>query len=316
MLHRPPRPRAALLLALCVLLPLVAASSAGAAAGALAVEGATAAEPVPLRLVSPPDELGLAEPTSVDADEASETLAWGAGGIGPGSRLRVVFPDAAYLCTANFVWTDGAKHYLGTAGHCLLPENAVATHGPDADYDASKVRTFVCATSCILGGVSSNIYRGGMVELGSVAYARQGGVGLDFGLVEVPEKLVPLLRPGMPVWGGPSDATSADVAAGVPVCHYGYGIVYGETNARARAGVSLGTYKGGVRYVGGAAGGDSGSGLVTCGADADGVGGQRAAGIVTHAVGGVGGLLFATSIPRAQELAQQAGLQVQVVPEA
>lgn len=246
--------------------------------------------------------------------------------IGPGRQLNIAMGGSNYLCTSNFVWEDAAgKLYLGTAGHCVLPADKTATHGPGADFDASGVKVRVCVERCTFGGFSGQVLRGSFVDLGPVAYARQStggtGIGHDFGLIEIPASLYDQVDPGMPLWGGPTTSQPGRVIIGTPVCHYGYGVVWGETLAthgRVGSGLST-TTQGYSQIIHLAAGGDSGSGAVTCQAGAGGMHGVAPAGIITHAtgapgVGAVGGLVTLTTIERAQQIALQAGLSVSVVP--
>ena len=61
--------------------------------------------------------------------------------------------------------------YLGTAGHCFLPDNATATHGPSADFNAAGVKVSVCVAGCAFGGKLSryNELTGTYAALGAVA---------------------------------------------------------------------------------------------------------------------------------------------------
>jgi len=240
--------------------------------------------------------------------------------IGPGSHLLIDIPGAGtFGCTANFVWTSGGTRYLGAAGHCFLPEGMVATHGPGADYNASGVQVSVCVSNCSFGGESGFVLTGNLVSLGAVAYARQtaadGDVGNDFGLVAIPASLAPRIRTAMPVFGGPT--TIASVAQGQPLCHYGNGVVVGETFlTMARIGVGTGSTPN--SWMGDliAAPGDSGSAVVTCGVSGTEVHGQGAAGVLTHlavVVGTEHGVVFGTTTRRAIEMGREAGLSLAVV---
>lgn len=210
-----------------------------------------------------------------------------AGGIGPGSHLLIDFPDGGRAgCTANFVWSDGNKRYLGSAGHCFLPPDEIATHGKDA-YNASGVTVSVCVSNCTNGGVSGFIVKGDLVELGKVAYARQesaGGleVGHDFGVVEIPSDASHLVRPSMPVFDGP--ATTGSLQAGEVVCHYGNGVGFGEVfPTMGRAGVGFFEDRGAFFFEGVGSFGDSGSAVQTCVPTAtDVLEGDEAIGIFTH----------------------------------
>jgi len=241
-----------------------------------------------------------------------------ASNIGPGSHLLMEIPGVGLAgCTANFVWQSGATKYLGAAGHCFVPEGLAATHGPGADYNASAVRVSVCVSNCSFGGQTGFTITGTLVQLGTVAYARQtaadGDVGNDFGIVTIPASLAALIRPSMPVFGGPSSIQ--DVALGSTLCHYGNGVGVGEIFlTMARVGVGGGAT---ANYWSAdllAAPGDSGSAVVTCGLEGTDLRGQGAAGVLTHL--GVEtalpqhGFVLGTTIGRAMEMAQEAGLTI------
>lgn len=248
--------------------------------------------------------------------------------IGPGSHLLITIPGAGtFGCTANFVWADGDVRYLGAAGHCFVPEGLTSTHGPDADFDASGVVVRVCVSDCSFGGETGFTLTGNLVQLGSVAYARQTvageDIGNDFGVVTIPPALAASIRPSMPVFGGPTETDS--IAPGETVCHYGNGVVVGETFVTmARVGAGGG---GDAAFWMGdlpAAPGDSGSAVVTCDSDGTGFHGRGAAGVLTHLsvqvcpcdVGTLTfqqGVVFGTTTERAIEMAREAGLSLSVV---
>jgi hypothetical protein len=240
--------------------------------------------------------------------------------IGPGAHLLIEIPGAGtFGCTANFVWESGAVRYLGAAGHCFIPEGTTATHGPGADYDASGVRVSVCVSNCSFGGQTGFIITGDLVQLGTVAYARQtgdgGDVGNDFGVVEIPASVASMIRTSMPVFGGPN--TVEEVVQAQPLCHYGNGMVVGETFlTMARTGVGGGSTP--EYWMGdlAAAPGDSGSAVVTCALSGTELQGRGAAGILTHLgveVGTEHGIVFGTTVARAIEMALEAGISLSVV---
>jgi hypothetical protein len=241
--------------------------------------------------------------------------------IGPGSHLLIDIPNAGtFGCTANFVWASGTTRYLGAAGHCFIPEGTTATHGSGADFDTSGVQVSVCVSNCSFGGETGFTITGDLVALGPVAYARQtaadGDIGNDFGIVTIPASLASLIRPSMPVFGGPSSV--ATVTVGQPLCHYGNGVIVGETFVTmARLGVGGGST---AKYWMGdlvAAPGDSGSAVVTCGVSGPNIVGQGAAGVLTHLGVEVGvpdhGFVFGTTIARAIEMAAEAGIALSLV---
>lgn len=260
--------------------------------------GADTAEPVPLRTLLGAVPMHLPAPGM-------------ASGIGPGTHIIMDIPEVGTAaCTANFLWRDGAKMYLGAAGHCFGPEMDFATHGPGTRYDASNVDVYVCVSACSFGGQVGFIIDGNVVKLGEVAYARSYGIGQDFGVVEIPAALIPQTRATLPVWGGPTSATPAKAVG--PLCFYGNAMVLGETwPTMARMGV--GTYElSGDSYAAymPSTFGDSGAAVVTCGPDGTGIHGQNPVGVITH---GVPGLNYGTTIPQAQRLAAQAGLALNLV---
>jgi len=237
--------------------------------------------------------------------------------IGPGSHLIIEIPGAGtFGCTANFVWASGNTRYLGAAGHCFIPEAATATHGPGADYNASGVVVRVCVSNCSFGGETGFTVTGDLVQLGTVAYARQtaasGDVGNDFGIVAIPSSFAALVRPSMPVFGGPTGTDT--VTQGEPLCHYGNGVVVGETFATmARVGVGGGSDQASWTGVLAAAPGDSGSAVVTCDVNASGVQGRGAAGVLTHLGVSEQGVVFGTTVARAIQMASEAGLALSLV---
>jgi hypothetical protein len=244
-----------------------------------------------------------------------------ASNIGPGSHLLIEIPGAGtFGCTANFIWQGSGTRYLGAAGHCFVPEGLTATHGAGADFNAAGVKVSVCVSNCSFGGQSGFVVSGTMVVLGSVAYARQtaadGDVGNDFGIVQIPASLASLVRPSMPVFGGPTSIE--DVSLGATLCHYGNGVLVGETFlTMARAGVGGGTNAAYWFADLVAAPGDSGSAVVTCGLNGTDLQGQGAAGVLTHLGVELGvpqhGFVLGTTIGRAIEMAQEAGLAISPV---
>jgi hypothetical protein len=255
----------------------------------------------------------------------------GATGIGPGSPILITIPnDGTYGCSANFVWRDGSRYFLGAAGHCFVSATAKSTHGEGADFDASGVSVDVCVSSCE-GNFDAMTLVGTVVTLGRVAYARQTDptatedVGNDFGVVEIPAAAVHLIRPELPVWGEFSGVKTMEF--GKNACHYGNGLVTGETFVtKARVGVGGGSDA--ASWYGDfiAAPGDSGSGIIGCEPSGLSFAGTGAIGILTHlgvATGDVEyngiktrvehGFVLGTTIARAIEMAREAGLNLALV---
>lgn len=242
-------------------------------------------------------------------------------GIGPGSALRISRPDGTFSCTANFIWTDDFDRlYLGTAGHCLLPEDVTATHGPGADYDRNKTRVEVRSGQCPVSALGAACGVGGSgspwESLGPVTYARYTALGTDFGIIAIPAELEDQVRFEMPMWGGPTQEGS--MGLGDSVFHYGQGVAYGEAFAsRGRAGIGASSGGSSWEAIGFSNPGDSGSGVVTGGLG--GIEGQNAIGILTHGIGVEGapvpGLFFGTHMDRAKNLVgDHIGLRVWTLP--
>jgi hypothetical protein len=174
-------------------------------------------------------------------------------------------------------------------------------------------------SNCSFGGETGFVLTGNLVELGPVAYARQTDAGVDigndFGVVTIPSTLNSLIRPSMPVFGGPT--TVEQVTPGQPLCHYGNGVLVGETFVTmARVGVGGGSTS--TSWMGdlAAAPGDSGSAVVTCGIVGTDIRGQGAAGVLTHLAVDVGtqqGFVFGTTVSRAIEMALEASLSLTLV---
>ena len=255
----------------------------------------------------------------------------GSTGIGTGSAILITIPnEGRFGCTANFIWRQGTQLYLGAAGHCFLPAALKSTHGAGADYDASGVVVQVCVEGCE-GNFRSSRLLGKFVTIGRVAYARQTDptatedIGNDFGIVEIPAALAHLARTAMPVWGSYSGAEYLDF--GKFGCHYGNGLVAGETVlTKARVGIGGGGDQ--DFWMGDFAGapGDSGSGLISCESDGLGFKGVAAVGVLTHLGIGDGevkikgtkskvehGAIFGTTVRRSIEMAREAGLSIALV---
>lgn len=246
-------------------------------------------------------------------------------GIGPGSALRITHQgvDGAFLCTANFVWTDDFDRlYLGTAGHCLVPEDKTATHGPDADHDRNDTKVEVRSGACPVSGLGATCSVGGSsnpwVRLGAVTYAVSTGIGGDFGFIEIPEELHSEVRHTLPAWGGPTGEGS--MGSGHSVLHYGQGVAYGEAFAtRGRAGMGAGSGSTDWTAIGVGNPGDSGSAVISGNGPADALSGADAIGILTHGIGagavGAPGAFFGTNLDTAKRLTHDhTGLRIWTLP--
>ena len=196
-------------------------------------------------------------------------------GIGPSTWLISLFctsvgghpvPDGFAWCTANFVFQNGTKYGLGTAGHCAAkdalgsPVTAVVTPPPE-----------VCANG---GSCAPGLY-----AIGTFSIVRNGGLGNDFALISLYPQFNSWVRPTMPVFGGPTGSytgglpgvagqsvTAGPVTALTPawspavVGHCGNGLVVG-TGDTCRTGAGLFAASTWYAWYGPSFEGDSGSGV-------------------------------------------------------
>jgi hypothetical protein len=227
-----------------------------------------------------------------------------ADGIGPGSGLTFPTGGGGFgLCTASYLFQDPTtqKFYLSTAGHCLFINSAgPATTGRESPtLTRSEVR--ICVEFCVenanaIGGEGGPFGDTAYVSFRAnatwhpVAFAQAQGVGLDFGLIEIHPNAVPLLRPYLPVWGGP--IAYEEPPAGDFAVTFGHGAyccpLIGAAATRlptdqARAGIVLAADSESFDIIGHSAGGDSGSAVGTGQWREDKMlFGENALGVLTH----------------------------------
>lgn len=214
-------------------------------------------------------DLPAASPLLLAAETRAVTPAESCTGIRPGARFSNIG------CTMNFVFTDGASLYVGTAGHCT---------------SSIGQRFSTAATGAF----------------GSVVQRLNGGIGNDFALIKVDAAQVGAVNPKMCVWGGPEGAATAG-NAGSALFEYGWGFVTSSNPiTRARPQVSQGWAGGQAAFSGFGSPGDSGAPVI----DQDG----NAWGVLTHGTTQFGSVpLWGTNIQRALSLARGAGYDVTVV---
>lgn len=280
-----------------------------AAGWALQYVGEVAAQPMTGRVGTPVEAVSVDEAlaqlrsrqSAPDGPYLPGTDA--ANGIGPGSAIY--FPvggGLTGLCSASFLLRDPAtlKYYLSTAGHCLLKtEEGPATSGYETP-EAVWPEIYVCFQDCIenwnlfLGHVGTYVAFKASPDnsYNPVAFAQAQGIGSDFGLIEIPAEAEALLRPYMPVWGGPTGYEAP--AVGDLLAHFGQGAYcctgLGAAATRlptdqARLALSLGNDGSSFDALGDLSGGDSGSATSTVALRADKtLLGDGAVGVNTHGV--------------------------------
>ncbi|MFN2467059.1 MAG: hypothetical protein ABR521_02855 [Gaiellaceae bacterium] len=181
-------------------------------------------------------------------------------------------------CTMNFVFTDGASSYIGTAGHCLSGGSTVI----------AQVATRVDPTDTVIVTLAA---------IGRVVKSWNQGIGKDFGLVKINTglKVVPGIAGGL----GPTGVFCGD-PLGQPVMHYGHGYAFFVEQGYAKFGEVIPdltllfkfTSPRGFNWVGYGLPGDSGSGVMNPAG--------LAVGDLTHGIGVAGlpvpGLNFGTDM--------------------
>jgi hypothetical protein len=129
-------------------------------------------------------------------------------GIRPGAWMI-----APFFCTMNYIFQKGGTLAIGTAGHCLEGNEPVVllTLAPGGENPV-------------------------LVELGRVLLKRDGGIGRDYGLVEIPRHLHSWTFETVGLVGGPCGVYAGGDPQ--PVAHYGHGLIVG-TGGTPRAGMGF-----------------------------------------------------------------------------
>ena len=144
-------------------------------------------------------------------------------------------------CTANFIFTDGASFYVGTAGHC---SNSVG------DSVTMQVDTTTIADV-------------GTVTRRTPHPAGDGIPGSDFTLIRIDPAVQQRwgVSPAIPVVGGPNGVYSG--CGPETVRHYGHGYVAAVAQGKPSAGLATNWADNAYGWTGFGLPGDSGSPVVT-----------------------------------------------------
>ncbi|MCU1691291.1 MAG: hypothetical protein JWM64_382 [Frankiales bacterium] len=165
-------------------------------------------------------------------------------------------------CTSNFVFTDGARTFLGQAAHC-------SGLGAATDTDGCLAKSLPLGTKVDVDGATQP---GTLVYSSWLAMQTAGEKDADtcayndFALVELAAADVARTNPSVPVFGGPT-ALGAGTSAGDSVYSYGNSSLrQGLTQLSPKVGASLGDSAGGwttsVYTLTPGIPGDSGSGFL------------------------------------------------------
>jgi hypothetical protein len=179
------------------------------------------------------------------AEERLNTECPGYQSPGVGAAGCIVAP---YGCTANFIFTDGASYYVGTAGHCSNSVGETVTMQVDTTTLADV----------------------GTVATRTPHAAGDGIPGSDFTLVRLDPAVVAAwgVSPAIPVVGGPSGVYGG--CGPETVRHYGHGYVVAVAQGKPSAGLATNWADNAYGWTGFGLPGDSGSPVVTTGGQAAG----------------------------------------------
>jgi len=224
------------------------------------------------------DSKGRDRPQTVAANPGLVTVA-GAGyfGIRPGAWL-LLLNDGVGWCSAAHVFGSPGSYKVSTAGHC----------GKTGDI------------ATMIGVVGNNTPV--LIDFGKFSSSTDGGLGKDYGFIDVFPQYQHLVTPTMAFWGGPRGVytTKGDLATYtlprrgfVPqvsvtpnpalaqqIVHYGHGTGVGA-GGTPRSGTAVSWRDTTFMFFGAISPGDSGSGSNTLTGDAPGDN-MEAAGINTH----------------------------------
>ena len=223
-----------------VLLALAAACITAVLAAPASASTQTLRKPSPSWLTSSlQQKLQNAGATGVQvAEERLNTECPGYQSPGVGAAGCIVAP---YGCTANFIFTDGASYYVGTAGHCSNRAGDTVTMQVDPTT---------------------------LADVGTVAKrtnhpAGDGVPGDDFTLIKLDPAVVAAwgVNPAIPVVGGPSGVY--DGCGPEAVRHYGHGYGVAVAQGKPEGGLATSWFENSYGWTGFGLPGDSGSPVVT-----------------------------------------------------
>lgn len=145
-------------------------------------------------------------------------------------------------CTANFVYTDGTKVFIGQAAHCSGTGGNTATNGCTSG-------SLPLGTPVTVGGASKP---GHMVYNSWLTMQALGETDSetcqynDLAIVELDPADYAKVNPSIPRWGGPVAASSPGTVTGDAVYTYGNSSLrFGVSQTSPKQGTSLGDSPGG-----------------------------------------------------------------------
>lgn len=180
----------------------------------------------------------------------------------------MVYPHG---CSMNFIFTDGASKYIGTAGHCLTGGGGQVV---------MQVATRVDPTDSVVVTLAA---------IGKATKKMNGGIGADFGIVKINPGWA--VQPAVAGAAGPTGVFCGD-PVGQPVVHYGHGYVFFVEQGHPKVGevipdlsmtglIRFKSEQYGFNWIGYGVPGDSGSPVMNAAG--------LAVGDLTHGIG-IGGI--------------------------
>ena len=145
----------------------------------------------------------------------------------------MTFTDGAQ-CTANFVFTDGTKVFIGQAAHCSGTGGSTETNGCEAD-------SLPLGTAVEVDGASKPgkmVYNSWLTMHALNEKDFETCEFNDLAIIELDPADYAKVNPSLPYWGGPVATSSPGTATGDSVYTYG--------NSSLRLGISLLSPKEGV----------------------------------------------------------------------
>lgn len=145
-------------------------------------------------------------------------------------------------CTANFVFTDGVKVFIGQAAHCSGTGGSTETNGCDSG-------SLPLGTPVTVGGASrpgTMVYNSWLTMQALGETDSETCQYNDLAIVELDPADYAKVNPSIPRWGGPVATSSPGTVTGDNVYSYGNSSLrFGITQTSPKQGTSLGDSPGG-----------------------------------------------------------------------
>lgn len=209
--------------------------------------------------IAAPADAAKRPPRSAKPAPAAPTPTWAPAATAKVHPGVMTYTDGAQ-CTANFVFTNGGKAYIGQAAHCSGTGGSTETNGCDSG-------SLPLGTPVKLAGFTGTMVYNSWLAMQKAGEKDEETCAYnDLALIELPAAAVATTNPSVPFWGGPT-ALGAGTTAGDDVYSYGNSSLrLGISALSPKQGLSLGDTPGGwstdVYTASPGIPGDSGSGFL------------------------------------------------------